>query len=338
MSLFKKAAVFTDLHYGAKSNSLQHNQDCADFIDWFVKKAKQEGCETCLFLGDYSHHRASINMQTLQFALRGLEKLNDNFDQVFLIPGNHDLYYRDRRDIHSFEWAAHLPNVTIVNDWFNQGDVVIAPWLVGDDYKLLSDMRGKYLFGHFELPSFYMNAMIAMPDHGEISTDSVAGFERVFSGHFHKRQAKKNVWYIGNAFPHTYSDAGDDARGMMVLEWDTEPQFHAWPDQPKYRVYKLSDVLENPAGLLLPNSHVRVHLDIAISYEEASFIREELVPKYNLREMSLIPIKQSLFTTEEGEGNEIVFESAEKIILEEIQNIKSEFYDTKLLTEMYKSL
>ena len=66
-NLFKKAAVFTDIHFGLKSNSLQHNQDCSDFVDWFIKKAKSEGCETCFFLGDYNHHRASINIHTLQF-------------------------------------------------------------------------------------------------------------------------------------------------------------------------------------------------------------------------------------------------------------------------------
>jgi hypothetical protein len=66
-NLFKKAAVFTDIHFGLKSNSLQHNQDCSDFVDWFIAKAKKEGCETCFFLGDYNHHRASINIQTLQF-------------------------------------------------------------------------------------------------------------------------------------------------------------------------------------------------------------------------------------------------------------------------------
>ncbi len=93
--------------------------------------------------------------------------------------------------------------------------------------------------------------MIEMPDHGEANTDHLGHFDKVFTGHFHKRQARKNVWYMGNAFPHNYADAGDDARGMMVLEWDEEPVFHSWPDQPVYRVYKLSEVLENPKGLLI---------------------------------------------------------------------------------------
>jgi hypothetical protein len=42
MNLFKKAAVFTDMHFGLKSNSLQHNQDCTNFVDRFIKKAKSE--------------------------------------------------------------------------------------------------------------------------------------------------------------------------------------------------------------------------------------------------------------------------------------------------------
>ena len=35
-NLFKKAAVCTDIHWGLKSNSLQHNLDCDQFIDWFT--------------------------------------------------------------------------------------------------------------------------------------------------------------------------------------------------------------------------------------------------------------------------------------------------------------
>lgn len=336
-NLFKKAAVFTDIHFGLKSNSLEHNQDCADFVDWFIETAKQEGCETCLFLGDYNHHRASINIHTMQYGLRALEKLNDAFDVVYFIPGNHDLYYRDRRDIHSVEWAKHLSNVVIINDWFTEGDVTIAPWIVGDEYKKLSKISTKYLFSHLELPHFYMNAMVEMPDLGEINDNHVSGFEQVYSGHFHKRQARKNIWYMGNAFPHNYADAGDDARGMMILQWGADPVFKSWPNQPRFRVFKLSEILENPEGLLLPRSSIRVHLDIDISYEEANYIKETLIPKHKLREMALIPIKLEQHQLDLAPG-ELKFESVDQIITDQISNIESQFYDNKLLLEIYRNL
>ena len=57
-NLFKKAALFTDIHFGLKSNSQLHNEDCLNFIKWATAKAKEEGCETGFFLGDWHNHRA----------------------------------------------------------------------------------------------------------------------------------------------------------------------------------------------------------------------------------------------------------------------------------------
>jgi hypothetical protein len=336
-NLFKKAACLTDIHFGLKSNSIEHNQDCLEFIDWFISEAKKENCETCFFLGDWNHHRASINIHTMQYGLRALEKLNNAFDRVYFIPGNHDLYYRDRRDIHSVEWAKHLSNVQIVNDWFSEGDVTIAPWLVGDEYNKLRKYNTKYLFSHLELPRFYMNAMVEMPDHGEINDNHLQSFEQVYSGHFHKRQARKNIWYMGNAFPHNYADAGDDARGMMILEWGQDPLFMPWPKQPVFRVYALSSILENPEGFLLPRSSIRVHLDIDISYEEANYIKETLMPKHELREMSLIPMKLDQNAADLAPGD-LKFESVDKIIIDQISNIESQFYDQKILLDIYRNL
>jgi len=336
-NLFKKVAVMTDIHYGLKNNSLQHNTDCDTFVDWFIATAKEQGCETGMFTGDWHNHRASINLQTLQFSVRALEKLSAAFDRFYFIPGNHDLYYRDRRDIHGAEWAKHIPNIHIVNDWFKDGDVIIAPWLVGDDHKKISKLSAKYVFGHFELPHFKMNAMVEMPDHGEIQAEHFGGVDEVFSGHFHLRQKQRNINYIGNCFPHNFADAGDDARGMMVLDWGKAPVYHAWPGQPLYRVLKLSSVIDQAPKLLAPNMHVRVELDIDISYEEANFIKETFIKDYQLRDMALMPSKNTAVDTDMAPG-EVKFESVDQIVTDQLTNIDSEFYDPKLLLKIYQNL
>jgi len=337
MSLFKKVAVCTDIHFGLKSNSLVHNQDCSNFIDWFIQTAKENGCETGMFLGDWSHQRAALNMQTLQYSLRSLEMLSAAFDRFYFIPGNHDLYYRDKRDIYSTEWARHIPNIQIVNDWFEDGDVVIAPWLVGDDHKKIPKLKGQYMFGHFELPHFKMNAMVEMPDHGELQAEHFDGVGEVFSGHFHLRQQRRNINYIGNAFPHNFADAGDANRGCTVVTWGEKPQYHAWPGQPLYKVSKLSSVIDSAATILAPNMHVRVELDIDISYEEANFIKETFIKDYSLREMALIPVKSTAVDTDMAPG-EVRFESVDQIVTDQITNISSEFYDPKLLLQIYQNL
>ena len=336
-NLFKKAAIFTDIHFGLKSNSQLHNEDCLNFVRWATDLAREQGCETAMFLGDWHNNRANINIVTLNYSLRALEHLNANFRDVYFIPGNHDLYYRDKRDIQSVEWARHLPNIHICNDWFSSGDVVIAPWLCGDDHKRISKLTGKYMFGHFELPGYLMNAMVEMPDHGEVKREDFNNFEHVFSGHFHKRQTKKNITYIGNCFPHNYADAGDDERGVMILEWGQEPEYHAWPDQPLYRVYNLSNVLDRPDQLLKLNMHARINLDIDISYEEASFIKETFMASHQLREIKLIPQSSVDLDSMVAQGN-ISFQSVDQIVSNQLTNIDSKQYNNKILLEIYQTL
>ena len=336
-NLFKKAAILTDIHFGLKSNSQLHNEDCLNFVKWFISKAREEGCETCLMLGDWHNNRAAINIVTLNYSLQAIELLGKAFDRVFFIPGNHDLYYRDKRDIQSAEWARHIPNIHIMNDFHKEGDVSFVPWLVGDDAKKVQKIEAEYMFGHFELPSFYMNAMVQMPDVGEISRDHFQGVGHMYSGHFHKRQTHKNITYVGNCFPHNYADAGDDDRGMTVLEWGQPAKHFAWPDQPRFRVYNLSDVLKTPEELLNPNMHCRVKLDIDITYEEATFIKETFVGTYNLRELTLLPVKETTLGDDIQLGN-VKFESIDSIVTNQLTSIQSDAYDPKLLLDIYRQL
>ena len=208
-------------------------------------------------------------------SLEDFKKLNDAFETVYFITGNHDLYYKDKRELNSIEYARDLSNFVMIDEHFLQDDVAIIPWLVGDEYKQVAKMQCKYMFGHFELPYFKMNAMVEMPDHGGgINDKMLSGPELVFSGHFHKRQFKNNIHYIGNAFPHNYADVDDDERGAMFLTWGEEPLYVNWAECPKYRVFTLKRLLDNHAELLDEYTYARVKLDISISYEEANFIRE----------------------------------------------------------------
>ena len=337
MQLFKKVACFTDIHFGLKSNSATHNQDCEDFVDWFIAEARKEGAETCIFLGDWHHNRNSINLITLDTSIRCLEKLGAAFEQFFWFPGNHDLFYKDKRDVHSSAFGRHIPGVTVVEKVTTVGDVTLVPWLVGDEWKTISQVKSKYMFGHFELPLFYMNAMVQMPDHGELKAEHFKHQDYVFSGHFHKRQQKDKIVYIGNAFPHNFSDTWDDDRGMMLMSWGGKPEFKTWPDAPKFRSIKLSRLLDEKDTLMKSKMYLKVNLDIDITFEEATFIKETFVAEHDIREISLIQDKDDVALVLDDQVDS-KFESVDQIVTEQLVNIDSEAFDKKILLEIYNNL
>ena len=336
--MFKKAAVFTDIHLGLKGNSKVHNEDCEAFVDWYIEQAQANGCETGIFCGDWHHNRNSLNITTMDTTIRCLEKLGKAFEKFYFFAGNHDLYYKDKRDVYSVEFGKHIPGITLINNIYEEDDVALIPWLVGDEWKKIEKLKAKYLFGHFELPSFYMNAMVQMPDHGELKAEHFKNQEYVFSGHFHKRQKQGKVHYIGNTFPHNYADAWDDERGMMILDRENnkEPQYINWDNCPKYRTIGLKQLLEETDNIIKPKMYLRVTIDVPISFEEATFIKETFVNQYKCREISLIPQKQMEEITTDVDIQQ--FESVDQIVSGEIAAIDSEQFNKKMLLDIYNEL
>jgi hypothetical protein len=235
------------------------------------------------------------------------------------------------------EFIDDLTNVVLVRDKLVEGDVAIVSWLVGDEWKKIPNLKTKYIFSHLELPTFKLNAMIEMPDHGGLRGDMFTNQDFVFTGHFHKRQVKGNVIYIGNAFPHNFSDNWDDDREWMFLEWDKEPEFFTWEDAPKYRTIALSKLLDAPDEYLLSKTSVKIILDIDITYEEANFIKDTFVETYKLRDVTLIPVKNT--EHEDDTGAEIHFETIDEIVIAQLSSLADTgSFDKRVLIEIYNNL
>jgi len=334
--LFNKIAGFTDIHFGRKGNDRQANQDNEDFITWFIDEAKSWGANQMVFCGDWHDNRHNLHVSTMNYSLSNIERLSKAFDKVWFIPGNHDLFYREKREINSVEFARNLPNVTIIHEPTTIDGVTFMPWLVGDEWEEIQNIKSKYMFGHFELPHFFMNAMVEMPDHGGLQSDHFKHQDYIFSGHFHKRQARGKVVYVGNVFPFNFADAWDDDRGAFFLEWDQEPFFKEWPDAPKYRTMKVSEMLEAPDKFIVPKSYNRASIDVDISYEEAQFIKETFTSQYKARKIDLVPINKEEANQEFDDS--VVFQSIDQIVIDGLNSVQGTGIKKELLIEIYKGL
>lgn len=334
--LFDKIAGFTDIHFGRKGNDRQANQDNEEFITWFIDEATSWGAKQVAFLGDWHDNRHNLHVSTMNYSLSNIERLSKAFDKVWFIPGNHDLFYREKREINSVEFARNLPNVTIIHEPTTIDGVTFMPWLVGDEWEEIQNIKSKYMFGHFELPHFFMNAMVEMPDHGGLQSDHFKHQDYIFSGHFHKRQARGKVVYVGNVFPFNFADAWDDDRGAFFLEWDQEPFFKEWPDAPKYRTMKVSEMLEAPDKFIVPKSYNRASIDVDISYEEAQFIKETFTSQYKARKIDLVPINKEEANQEFDDS--VVFQSIDQIVIDGLNSVQGTGIKKELLIEIYKGL
>jgi len=337
MNLFESVMVFTDIHFGLKNNSSEHNQDCLDFVEWMIAEAKKKNCKTCMFLGDWSHHRSNINLLTLDYTMQALKKLDSYFDKTYILVGNHDLFYRESRSVHSMVITTEFNNIVLIDKPLVINNVAFVPWLVEEEWKNVANMKSKYLFGHLELPGFKMNAQVAMPDTGELNSGHFSHQDYVFSGHFHIRQTKGKVNYIGNPFGHNYSDVWDFDRGAMYLEWDKEPEYINYTGGPRFISINLAALLTNPDIYLIPKTYLQVTLDVDITYEEASFLRETFLSQYNVREFKLIRNQADDLTKEFN--NDISLKTVDQIVIECLAALETDSkFDINKFIEIYNGL
>ena len=345
--MMNKAACFTDIHWGRKNNSERHNQDCLNYIDWFCDNVKQDAdIDHIIFMGDWFEHRAAINSLTLEFAYRGACRIRDLGLPVYFIVGNHDLYYRTTRDIASTNFFEGLgfnliKDEPVVIDELGPKGSLLCPFLFEGEYpSLIKYSQTPIWFGHFEFKGFVVTGDTKKMESGPDAKD----FDkptRIFSGHFHKRQAEGNVIYIGNAFPADFSDANDTERGMMVYTYDIDDvTFIDWPDCPTYIRTTLSEIVKNPK-ILQHGSVVNCIVDMDITYEDSIKLKEQLTKKRKLREINLQENPERLAALEGTDVNDddlTDIDSTYDMVVTMLGKIEADSIDNARLIKMYKGL
>lgn len=346
----RRAGVFTDIHFGKKSNSDVHNQDCLRFIDWFCERVIEHKCDHVIFMGDWHENRNAISVSTLKYSYIGAKRLNSLGIPVFMVAGNHDLYKKTSRDVHSIHHLNELTNIRLIETAEVIPEIgngaLLAPFMFHDEYETVLKQYTSVpvWFGHFEFKGFivtgYNTRMPVGPD-----INDFRGPKYIFSGHFHKRQAQDHVVYIGNAFPMDFGDSGDFERGMMVYDFSSdEVEFYNWEDCPKYMHVRLSDVVEGRVKIH-KGSRVKCTADISIDFEEQTKLRKLIAEKYILREFTLeepSELRAALTETEfdiadkYSETSDII--GVDDLMVEMLKKIDVEEIDTDMLIYEYSQL
>ena len=225
-----KVAILNDTHCGVRNSSdIFLNYQERFYRDIFFPYLKKHNIKNILHLGDYYEHRKFVNFKALnQNRKVFLEPLRDNDITMDIIPGNHDVFYKNTNELCSLKelLGYFTSNVNIIMkptvlDYDGLG-VAVVPWINNANYKEYTDFiascKAPMLGAHLELLGFDMYKGMANP-HG-MTADLFKRFEMVMSGHFHTKSSKGNVHYLGSQMEFTWNDV-DDPKFFHILDTET---------------------------------------------------------------------------------------------------------------------
>lgn len=214
-----KIAILNDTHCGCRNSSdiFMHYQE-RFYSEEFFPYLKEHGITQILHLGDYYDNRKTINLKALNHNRQiFLDKLREYNIHMDIIPGNHDVYFKNTIELNSLkELMGHYINEVdilmdpIVRDY---GGVKfgLVPWICPENeteiLNFLENCGADVIGGHFELAGFEMDKGIVC--HSGMDPKPLERFETVLSGHFHTKSSKGNITYLGSQMEFFWNDAHD---------------------------------------------------------------------------------------------------------------------------------
>jgi DNA repair exonuclease SbcCD nuclease subunit len=225
-----KVAIVSDIHFGVNKNSeLFLNSSIKFFTEEFVPYLKAENISTILILGDVFDNRNNINVKVNDEVYNLFINVLNEF-KIYILIGNHDIYYKTSNDVHSLKFLNHLENIEVIDkvchiDLFGI-NTMFCPWVF--DYndpelvKAFEESTADVLFGHFDIVGFALNSTRVSLE--GLNAEVFHGFKKVFSGHYHTPSSKKfgktEIVYIGSPYQMTRNDK-NESKGFIVLNLDS---------------------------------------------------------------------------------------------------------------------
>ena len=267
-----KVAIITDTHFGVrKGNQIFHDYFEKFYKEVFFPTLDEHNIDTVVHLGDCFDVRKGIDYWSLDWAKRVFfDPLAARNIDTHIVVGNHDIFYKQSLSINSPGLNLGEYNNIRVYDTpgtavFHEVPVLIVPWICeGNAEEFVNELDStpaKLAWGHLELAGFYANQDYQC-QHG---TDAkiFSRFDRVFSGHFHKKNTSGNVTYLGNPYQLYWNDEGD-SRGFHIFDMETyELEFIKNPFNMFEKIY-----LTDEKKLFNPNKYNDKYIKLII--EKAS--------------------------------------------------------------------
>jgi len=320
----------TDTHFGNKSfNKTVFESMMLFFEEQFFPWCLKNNIKNVIHCGDLVHNRNIIDLWiNQQIKNRFFKFFNDNNINLHILVGNHDLYYKSSMEInYLIENTREFNNIHVYNEQekiqIGKYTFLMVPWVINTQefkFKKSADI----CCGHFETIGFKMTANTYADDGFQIG--DFEKFKLTFSGHFHIKSTKKNVYYLGTQYPITWNDYGE-TKGFYTLADDYKVKYIENKVNPKFLKLYYSE-LNGEQYLHVAGIKKRSLVDITI--EEAINLAKNNYCKLILKNVehqalldsfyqSLVTVSRDSYKIELIDSNEIIESFDVSEIEEQIQ-------------------
>lgn len=330
-----KALVFSDLHIHKHKKADDRLEDCLKVLEWAFDTAILHDCEYVFFLGDLFHDRSLIDVmtyfKTVDVFLKYFTERTPPF-QMFLLVGNHDMYLKERWDIHSVKPLSALPNVTIIDrpTQLPIGNTVIDliphmenPIKILGDYKY-NDTKKHVLMTHMSvdgaiLNSTYGNTSDVIIEYDsemvKVTPDVFNAWDLTLLGHYHiSQRVREDVEYVGSPLELSFGEAFQE-KHLMLLDLETlDREYIVNEFSPKHLLINHDDIDHHD----LTDCFVRIICE-DLSTTEFLDLKNKIKENNNLRTLDFQPKKKKEEILREDSA---VLETAKSIFDNEVEMLE----------------
>ncbi len=226
--------LFTDLHAFPHKKSEQRLRDCLEALEWVFKTAKEKNIKNILFGGDFFHDRNKIDLLTCHETFVLMKRYLDGSLNLYMILGNHDLWFFEKTSVSAVTMFSSLPNVFVIDKpqsmmidnikWhmipFTHNPIDVIKNLEDD----VDD--NTYLLGHLAVDGAKLNSSGSLSeveiehdgDMCKIDKSIFKSYKAAFLGHYHGYQTlANNLEYIGSPLQLSFGEA-DEVKHILHLK------------------------------------------------------------------------------------------------------------------------
>ena len=223
-----KIALLNDTHFGCRNDSPAFMQYQNKFYnELFFPYLERNNIKCLIHLGDVVDRRKFINHNTAHNFKRVFwDRLDDMGIETHIIIGNHDTYYKNTNEVNALQNLNISQNAIVYTHATNVEldglKILFIPWICDDNepesIRTIANSTAGIAMGHLEIKGFEMHSG-HMNDHG-YEKNMFVKFEKVISGHFHKKSDDGHIYYLGTQYEMTWSDY-NCPKGFHIFDTST---------------------------------------------------------------------------------------------------------------------